>query len=88
MAYARSELSFIFTNPAVQQHRYTFASTVTTLDHITSGRLRWNLYQRNSPSSPAAKPWVGKGPDHDEVLGGLRNLDSIPSFKVDREAVL
>jgi FMN-dependent oxidoreductase (nitrilotriacetate monooxygenase family) len=65
MAYATSELGFIFTNSVMQQHPYTFARIATTLDHLTKGRLGWNVV--TSPSSRAAKAMGVEGAaDHDE----------------------
>lgn len=65
MAYATTEVGFIFTSSVMQQHPYTFARTASTLDHLTRGRLGWNVV--TSPSSHAAKAMgVASTADHDE----------------------
>ena len=65
MAYAAREVGFIFTSSVMQQHPYTFARTASTLDHLTRGRLGWNVV--TSPSSRAAKAMGMEGSaDHDE----------------------
>src|SRR5258708_4108781 len=43
MAYATKHLGFAFTSSIVQYHPYIFARLVSTLDHLTNGRIAWNI---------------------------------------------
>ena len=43
MAYATENLSFAWTSSVLQNHPFAFARTVSTLDHLTKGRLAWNI---------------------------------------------
>jgi FMN-dependent oxidoreductase (nitrilotriacetate monooxygenase family) len=43
MAYATKHLGFAFTSSTLQVHPFTFARTVSTLDHLTKGRIAWNI---------------------------------------------
>ena len=43
MAYATQNLSFAWTSSVLQNHPFAFARTVSTLDHLTKGRLAWNI---------------------------------------------
>lgn len=43
MAYATEHLGFAFTASTMQEHPYLFARRVTTLDHLTKGRVAWNI---------------------------------------------
>jgi long-chain alkane monooxygenase len=43
MAYATKHLGFAFTSSILQYHPYIFARLVSTLDHLTKGRVAWNI---------------------------------------------
>src|ERR1700730_4535835 len=43
MAYATKHLGFAFTSSILQYHPYIFARLVSTLDHLTKGRIAWNI---------------------------------------------
>jgi FMN-dependent oxidoreductase (nitrilotriacetate monooxygenase family) len=43
MAYATENLGFAWTSSVLQNHPFAFARTVSTLDHLTKGRLAWNV---------------------------------------------
>src|SRR5260370_24515042 len=43
MAYATKHLGFAFTSSILQYHPYIFARLVSTLDHLTNGRIAWNI---------------------------------------------
>ena len=43
MAYATKRLGFAFTSSILQYHPYIFARLVSTLDHLTKGRIAWNI---------------------------------------------
>ncbi|MGH7935266.1 MAG: LLM class flavin-dependent oxidoreductase, partial [Candidatus Binataceae bacterium] len=43
MAYATENLSFAFTSSVLQYHPFIFARMISTLDHLTKGRIAWNI---------------------------------------------
>jgi FMN-dependent oxidoreductase (nitrilotriacetate monooxygenase family) len=43
MAYATENLGFAWTSSVLQNHPFAFARTVSTLDHLTKGRIAWNI---------------------------------------------
>jgi len=43
MAYATEHLGFAFTSSVLQYHPFTFARLISTLDHLTKGRIAWNI---------------------------------------------
>jgi FMN-dependent oxidoreductase (nitrilotriacetate monooxygenase family) len=43
MAYATEHLGFAFTSSILQYHPFIFARLVSTLDHLTKGRIAWNI---------------------------------------------
>jgi FMN-dependent oxidoreductase (nitrilotriacetate monooxygenase family) len=43
MAYATENLGFAFTHSIMQEHPYNFARRASTLDHLTDGRVAWNI---------------------------------------------
>jgi long-chain alkane monooxygenase len=43
MAYATRHLGFAFTSSTLQYHPFIFARLVSTLDHLTKGRIAWNV---------------------------------------------
>jgi long-chain alkane monooxygenase len=43
MAAATEHLGFGFTSSIMQNHPFTFARLISTLDHLTKGRIGWNI---------------------------------------------
>ena len=43
MAAVTENLGFGFTSSIIQYHPFTFARLITTLDHLTKGRVGWNI---------------------------------------------
>jgi FMN-dependent oxidoreductase (nitrilotriacetate monooxygenase family) len=43
MAAATEHLGFAFTHSVLQEHPFNFARRVSTLDHLTEGRVAWNI---------------------------------------------
>jgi FMN-dependent oxidoreductase (nitrilotriacetate monooxygenase family) len=43
MAVATEHLGFAWTSSVLQNHPFAFARTVSTLDHLTKGRIAWNI---------------------------------------------
>lgn len=43
MAYATKHLGFAFTSSILQYHPFIFARLISTLDHLTKGRVAWNI---------------------------------------------
>lgn len=43
LAYATRELGFVLTQNVLQEPPYTFARKMSTLDHLTRGRIAWNI---------------------------------------------
>ena len=65
MAHATQHLGFGFTSSILQYPPFTFARLVSTLDHLTKGRVAWNIV--TSYLESAARNYGQTGlPDHDE----------------------
>lgn len=65
MATVTEHLGFAFTSSVLQAHPFTFARQLTTLDHLTRGRVGWNVvtsYLQNA----ARNLGFGELPPHDE----------------------
>jgi FMN-dependent oxidoreductase (nitrilotriacetate monooxygenase family) len=43
MGYATEHLGFAFTSSVLQSHPFPFARQISTLDHLTNGRIGWNV---------------------------------------------
>jgi long-chain alkane monooxygenase len=43
MALATEHLGFAYTSSVLQSHPFTFARQISTLDHLTKGRVAWNI---------------------------------------------
>ena len=51
MAHATENIGFAYTSSVYQAHPFTFARQMSTLDHLTKGRIAWNIvtsYLRNA----------------------------------------
>ena len=65
MATATEHLGFAFTSSVLQAHPFTFARQISTLDHLTRGRIAWNIvtsYLQNAGTNLG----LGGLPPHDE----------------------
>lgn len=65
MAYATEHLGFAYTSSVLQMPPFTFARQASTLDHLTGGRVGWNIvtsYLRNAGTNLG----LGELPPHDE----------------------
>lgn len=43
MAHATGDIGFLYTSSVIQQHPFVFARAVSTLDHLSNGRIGWNI---------------------------------------------
>ena len=65
MAYATQHLGFAFTSSVLQNHPFAFARTISTLDHLTEGRIAWNIVTSYLEST--GRNFGRRGlPEHDE----------------------
>lgn len=65
MAAATENLGFVYTNSCLQQHPFNFARVMSTLDHLTKGRMGWNIvtsFSENGSRSMGLETMV----EHDE----------------------
>lgn len=60
LASATTDLGFAFSANVIQDHPYSFARRLSTLDHLTRGRIAWNIVTSFQPSA-----WRNLG--YDEV---------------------
>lgn len=60
LASATQHLGFAFSANVIQDHPYPFARRLATLDHLTEGRIGWNIVTSFQPSA-----WRNLG--HDKV---------------------
>lgn len=51
LAHATEDLGFAFTSSVQQAHPFEFARRVSTLDHLTNGRVAWNIVTSFQPSA-------------------------------------
>jgi FMN-dependent oxidoreductase (nitrilotriacetate monooxygenase family) len=51
MAHATKNLGFAFTSSVLQTHPFTFARQASTLDHLTAGRVAWNIVTSYLPNA-------------------------------------
>jgi FMN-dependent oxidoreductase (nitrilotriacetate monooxygenase family) len=65
MAYVTEHLGFAFTSSILQTHPFTFARQVSTLDHLSGGRIAWNVVTSYLPNAGASLGYGGL-PAHDE----------------------
>ncbi|MET9262536.1 NtaA/DmoA family FMN-dependent monooxygenase [Amycolatopsis sp. NPDC004079] len=50
LAAATEHIGFLFTSSILQEHPFTFARKASTLDHLTNGRVGWNIVTSYSPN--------------------------------------
>ncbi len=65
MAYATENLGFAFTSSVLQSHPFAFARQMSTLDHLTRGRVAWNIVTSYLPNAGLNFGLDGL-PSHDE----------------------
>ena len=65
MAHATENLGFAFTSSILQTHPFAFARQVSTLDHLSRGRVGWNIVTSYLPNAGANFGFGGL-PSHDE----------------------
>ena len=65
MAYATDHLGFAFTSSVLQYHPFIFARLISTLDHLTKGRIAWNIVTSYLDSAARSLGQEGLQP-HDE----------------------
>ena len=65
MAHATEHLGFAFTSSVLQTHPFTFARQVSTIDHLSHGRVAWNIVTTYLPNA-GANLGLGGLPSHDE----------------------
>lgn len=51
MAHATQHLGFAFTGSVLAEHPFNFARRASTLDHLTNGRIAWNIVTSYLPSA-------------------------------------
>ena len=64
-AYATENLGFAFTSSVLQSHPFAFARQMSTLDHLTRGRVAWNIVTSYLPNAGLNFGLDGL-PSHDE----------------------
>jgi FMN-dependent oxidoreductase (nitrilotriacetate monooxygenase family) len=65
MALATEDLGFAFTQSILQEHPFNFARRLSTLDHLTKGRVGWNIVTSYLPDA-ARNLGFGGLPSHEE----------------------
>ena len=65
MAHATEHLGFAFTSSILQEHPWIFAKKLSTLDHLSRGRLAWNVVTSYLEST-GQNLGLGGLPAHDE----------------------
>ena len=65
MASVTEHLGFAFTSSVLQAHPFTFARQLSTLDHLTNGRVAWNVVTSYLPNAGHNLGFDGL-PPHDE----------------------
>lgn len=65
MATVTEHLGFAFTSSIFQAHPFTFARQLSTLDHLTRGRVAWNIVTSYLPNAAASLGLEGL-PLHDD----------------------
>ena len=43
MAHATTDIGFLYTSSVIQHHPFVFARAASTLDHLSNGRVGWNI---------------------------------------------
>jgi alkanesulfonate monooxygenase SsuD/methylene tetrahydromethanopterin reductase-like flavin-dependent oxidoreductase (luciferase family) len=65
MAYDTRNLGFGVTCAVSYEHPYTLARRFSTLDHLTGGRIGWNVVVTGYLNSAAKSMGLARQPEHD-----------------------
>ena len=65
MAYATENIGLAFTSSVFQAHPFSFARQMSTLDHLTKGRVAWNIVTSYLPNA-ASNFGHQRLPSHEE----------------------
>ena len=65
MAHATDHLGFAYTGSILAEHPFNFARRASTLDHLTNGRVAWNIVTSYLPSA-ARNLGFDDLPEHDD----------------------
>ncbi len=65
MAHATKHLGFAYTGSILAEHPFNFARRASTLDHLTNGRVAWNVVTSYLPNA-ARNLGFGDLPQHDD----------------------
>ncbi|MDF1478258.1 NtaA/DmoA family FMN-dependent monooxygenase [Leifsonia sp. H3M29-4] len=65
LAYATEHLGIVVTENVLQEHPYSFARKMTTLDHLSKGRVGWNIVTSFLPGAGRNLGFGGL-PTHEE----------------------
>jgi long-chain alkane monooxygenase len=65
MATVTEHLGFAFTNSVIQEHPFIFAKRISTLDHLTGGRVAWNIVTSHLDNA-ARNLGYDRLPSHDD----------------------
>jgi len=65
MAYATEHLGFAYTSSIYQHHPFVFARQLSTLDHLTRGRVAWNIVTSYLDNGARSRG-LDRLPGHDE----------------------
>lgn len=68
LAHETENLGFVLTENILQEPPYTFARKVSTLDHLTEGRIAWNIVTSFLPGAGRNLGHAGL-PSHEERYG-------------------
>jgi len=68
LAYATEHLGIVVTENVLQEHPYSFARKMTTLDHLSKGRIGWNIVTSFLPGAGRNLGYGGL-PTHEERYG-------------------
>ncbi|MGW9113090.1 NtaA/DmoA family FMN-dependent monooxygenase [Microbacterium sp. NPDC055683] len=68
LAHATTDLSFVLTENILQEPPYTFARKMSTLDHLSGGRIAWNIVTSFLPGAGRNLGHDGL-PSHEERYG-------------------
>lgn len=73
LASSTSDLGFAFSANVIQDHPYAFARRLSTLDHLTRGRIAWNIVTSFQPSA-----WRNFG--HTEMANHAARYDQAEEY--------
>ena len=77
MASATENLGFAFTSSVLQAHPFTFARQLSTLDHLTNGRVAWNVVTSYLPNAGSNLGFDGLPPHEDRYAIAEEYLEVI-----------